>query len=36
MPNWVTLSDWFRWRAGVTPVKFGAAVPCCLMRDHKQ
>ena len=21
---------------GVTPVKFGAAVPCCLIRDHKQ
>ncbi len=32
----VTLSDWFRPGGGVTPVKSGAAVPCCLMRDHKQ
>ena len=32
----VTLSAWPRPLTGVTPVKFGAAVPCCLMRDHKQ
>ena len=31
-----TLNDWFRSRTGVTPVKFGAAVPRCLMRDHRQ
>src|SRR6266496_1146600 len=32
----VTLSDWIQPRGGVTRVKSGAAVPCCLMCDHKQ